>query len=100
MGTFPYTGPESAPTYLGTTANSPLGPQGPKYPFPEFSAFLCRRRYWKQVSCKDTILSIVGLQLEWVLGVGILVLLSTQTAIVTQGYLRATMGYMEGSDWW
>ena len=62
----------------------PLGPKDPKHLLPVFSAFLYRKRFWKQVSHKATTLYVLGSQLRLRAGegVGALILLSTDRGTV------------------
>ena len=71
----------------------PFCPQDPKYPLPAFSAFLYRRKYWKQVSNKDTTWYIVGPQLRlggWHINITRYSSGSTDTGLVKNNHGQAT----------
>ena len=69
---------------------------GSKIPIPCNNTFPYRKRYWKHVSCKDSILCIAELQLRLGTGGGKLILLSSQATALTLDWLEITISNPKG----
>ena len=94
-GTGPRIGSDSAPTCFSITQNGGL--LDPKYLLPLVSTLLYKRRWWKHVSCTDSTVSIVELQLRSVLGGGCSNITQYSSCKTDTELVKITVGLIGGT---